>query len=423
MSNDNVFGPEDSRRYSEDDVAAVAKVMRGGSLSVVFGRQTMRFEKEMARFTGAAHAVALSSGALALELALDLLDVGYGDEVVVPGYGFVAVVTAVLRNLAVPVFADIDPDGWNLAPAAVAAALTDRTKAVVVPHMFGSPADVDAIVALCAPRGIAVVEDCAQALGASVDGVPVGTRGAVGCFSFNEIKNLTTGEGGLLALADAEQAELARVLRLHGTRNLIGCEVAGKATMTEMEAALGRSQLARLAEENAARTAFGERLSGHLAELPGIASQRLVPGAVHVYSRYVVTVDADRTGVERDALATGLAARGLTARPVYGIPMYRQPVTAQLADASAARGLARSWLAVYGRDHGGASPLARWTDERLPVTEEFCARQLGFIVPPRPTAAHADRIAELFAEALAEAAPSADVPSADHAAAALEVSA
>ena len=404
MTDENVFTAQESHRYSPEDVDAVAKVMRGGSLSVVFGRQTMRFEKELARHIGTPHAVATSSGASALEIALDLLDVGYGDEVVVPGYGFIAVVTAVLRNLAVPVFADISADTWNLGARAVAGAITERTRAVVVPHMFGNPAEVDAIRAVCEPRGIAVVEDCAQALGATLHGTPLGAHGSIGCFSFNEIKNLTTGEGGLLALNDGEQAELARVLRLHGTRNLVGCELAGKATMTEMEAALGRSQLNRLGEENAARTAFGTRLQELLADLPGVGVQAVLPGAVHVFSRFVLTVDPAVAGVDRDGLGTALGAGGLPARPVYGTPMYRQPVTAQLASGAAARGLARSYLAVYGKE----SPLARWQDERLPATEEFCARQLGFVVPPRPTLAHAERIADLIADALAPAPARAD---------------
>jgi dTDP-4-amino-4,6-dideoxygalactose transaminase len=384
----SVFTNDDNHRYSEADVEAVAKTMRGGSLSVVFGRQTMRFEKEMARFVGVDNAVATSSGTTALELALDLCDIGFGDEVIVPGYAFIALVSAVLRNLAVPVFADICPESWNLTAAGVEAAITDRTRAVIVAHMFGNPAEVARIRDLCVPQGIAVIEDCAQAAGATLDGCQVGAFGSVGCFSFNEIKNLTTGEGGMLVLAEAERAQLARVLRLHGTRDLVGAELAGKSTMTEMEAALGRSQLARLAEENAQRTAFGLRLASLLDQVPGVTPQRTPAGGTHVYSRFVFTVAGDRGEV-----AASLARQGLAARPVYGTPMYRQPMVAQLADGSAARGLARSYLAVYGKP----SPLARWTTDRLPVTEEFCTRQLGFVVPPRPTLAHADRIAELVA--------------------------
>jgi dTDP-4-amino-4,6-dideoxygalactose transaminase len=395
MAHESVFTRDEMHRYSDADVEAVAQAMRGGSLSVVFGRQTLRFEREMAGFVGVDHAVATSSGTTALELALDLLDIGYGDEVVVPGYAFIALVSAVLRNLAVPVFADISADTWNVDARTVEAAITDRTRAVIVAHMFGNPAEVDQIRQVCQSRGIAVIEDCAQAAGATIEGRQVGSFGSAGCFSFNEIKNLTTGEGGLLALHDDDSARLGRVLRLHGTRDLVGVELAGKATMTEMEAALGRSQLARLGAENAQRTAFGRHLSARLEQIGGVRPQRVLPGAEHVYSRYVFVVDGEVITGGRDALSAAMSARGLVAKPVYDVPMYRQPVVTRLADGGASRGFARSYLAAYGR----RSPLARWTHDRLPVVEEFCARQLGFVVPPRPTTEHADRIAEIIADA------------------------
>jgi perosamine synthetase len=390
-----VFSKDESRRYQEPDVEAVAGVLRHGSLSVVFGRQTMRFEKEFARHTGTAHAVALSSGTAALDIALDLHDVGFGDEVVVPGYTFTAAALAVVRNLAVPVFADIDPGTWNVSAATVEAALTERTRAVVVAHMFGCPADIGPIRELCERRGLVLVEDCAQATGALVADRRVGSFGAAGCFSFNEIKNLTTGEGGVVALADASLAERARVLRLHGTRNLLGHEIGTKATMTEMEAALGRSQLARLDAENAARTAFGDRLAKLLADIPGIAVQQPPPDATSVYSRFVFCLDPTLP-VERDAVAASARAAGLVLAPVYGLPLYRQPAFARLADGSAGPGFARSYLRAYG----DRSPLERWRTDTCATAERFCERQLGFVVPPGATTAHADRVAGIVAAAV-----------------------
>lgn len=397
MANTGIFTGEDSRRYRDEDVEAVSKTMRGGSLSVVFGRQTIRFENEMARFVGARHAVATSSGTSALEIALDMLDVGFGDEVVVPGYTFTATVLGVLRNLAVPVFADICAETWNVTADTVEAALTSRTKAVLVAHMFGNPADVERIAALCRDRGIALIEDCAQAAGATLAGRQVGSFGAAGCFSFNEIKNLTTGEGGMLTVDDPDMAALGRVLRLHGTVDLVGVELAGKATMTEMEAALGRSQLKRLDAENSARNAFGEHLNELLAKISGIRVQKTPEGGRHVYSRYVFAVEP-AAGTTRDEVAGVLADGGLAARPVYAIPLYRQPVMRQLTEGTAKRGLARSYLQAYGSDN----PVTRWADEQLAVTEEFCRKQLGFIVPPGATREHAERVAGLIASAVRE---------------------
>jgi perosamine synthetase len=399
VSAQQIFGTEETRRYRDDDVDAVVKSLRGGSLSVVFGRQIIRFERDIARFVGTAHAVATSSGTAALDIALDVLDIGFGDEVVVPAYTFSATVQAVLRNLAIPAFADISATTWNVTAETVEAAMTPRTRAVLVAHMFGNPAEMGRIAELCRARGVALVEDCAQAIGASIGGVQVGAFGDVGCFSFNEIKNLTTGEGGMLTLAGAEQAALARLLRLYGTVDLVAVELGNKATMTEMEAALGRTQLKRLPDENAARREFGEALSARLRTLPGISPQSVPAGGVHVYSRYVLRIDPD-SGVTRDQVTAALAAVGVAAKPVYAVPLYRQPVITQLADGTASRGFARSYVAAYG----ARSPLAEWTQRRLPVTEAFCAEQIGFIVPPGVTSAHADQIGEVIASVPASAA-------------------
>jgi perosamine synthetase len=391
-----VFTAEESRRYTEGDIEAVVAVLRRGSLSVVFGRQTMRFEREFARHTGIAHAVATSSGTAALEIGLDLFDIGFGDEIVIPGYTFTAAVLAVLRNLAIPVFADIDPVTWNVSAETVEAALTERTRAVLVAHMFGAPADIGPIAELCRERGLVLVEDCAQAAGAVAGNRRVGSFGDIGAFSFNEIKNLTTGEGGMITLRDAQLAERARVLRLQGTRNLLGDELGTKATMTEMEAALGCSQLARLDAENAARTAFGTRLAGLLADVPGLHVQRPPANADHVYSRFVFCTDPAVAGIDRDEVAARAASAGLTLRPVYACPLYRQPVVARLADGTASTGFARSYLRSYGED----APLRRWRTQTLPVVERFCGTQLGFVVPPGVTERHADRIAAALVAAL-----------------------
>ena len=393
-----MFAKEETARYAAEDVQAVTATLRSGSLSVVFGRQTMRFEREFARFVGTEHAVATEfrdgrAGHRARPVRRRLRRRGRRARVHLRGAA-----SAVVRDLAVPVFADISPTTWNLTAEAVAAALTDRTRAVIVPHMFGNPVDVESVRAVCAPRGIAVIEDCAQAAGAGIGGRRVGSLGDVGCFSFNEIKNITTGEGGMITMREPERADLARVLRLHGTRNLVGAELGLKSTMTEMEAALGRSQLARLDRENACRAEFGTLLATSLGQLDGLAAQEIPPTGDHVFSRFVFTVDPEvGPGMTRDDLAAGLSARGIsTVRPVYGTPLYRQPVFAGLADGSAGRGFARSYLAAYG----GASPLARWQEERLPEAERFCRRQVGLIVPPGAGSQHAKRFADEVAAVL-----------------------
>ncbi len=389
----SLFTKEEMRRYVDKDVEAVAATMRKGSLSVVFGRNTLRFETEFAAATGVAHAVATSSGTAALEMALDLLDVGFEDEVVVPGYSFASTALAVLRNLAVPRFADISPSTWNVTPELIEAQLTERTRAVIVVHTYGNPCDMPAIRRLCEERGLALIEDCAQAAGATFEGQRVGSLGTIGCFSFNEIKNLTTGEGGMLTVSDRDMAERARLLRLYGTREGVGVEVGFKCTMTEMEAALGRSQLARLDSENESRTAFGTTLSKILGDQPGISVQHVDGRARHVYSRYAFCVDPDTANTTREALEARLAQDGLAIHPIYPVPLPRHPFVQALTTGTA-RGFANSFRRAYGSHN----PLS--DQQPLPNAEAFCAAQTGFSVPPGASPRHAEILASAVVDTL-----------------------
>src|SRR3990172_8178918 len=201
----------------DDDVSAVADVLRSGGLTQLSGGAVAAFEDAFAAWTGAAHCVATSSGTTAIHTALAALDIGPGDEVIVPAHTFIASATPVLHQRAVPVFADADPDTYCLSPESAAERITARTKAIVAVHLNGHPADLDALVALAEARGIAVIEDCAQAHGALYKGRKVGSLGRVGCFSFWEDKIMTTGgEGGAVITDDDALAARMRRIRHHG---------------------------------------------------------------------------------------------------------------------------------------------------------------------------------------------------------------
>jgi dTDP-4-amino-4,6-dideoxygalactose transaminase len=264
----------------EESAAAAAAVLSGW---VAQGPRVRVFEEAFAGRVGAAEAVAVSNCTTGLHLALHLRGVGPGDEVVVPSFSFIATANAARYAAAEPVFADVDPVTGNLTADTVDAVLTDRTRAVIVVHQAGVPADVRSLEALLRPRGIAVIEDAACAIGSTLEGAPVGSRAELAVFSFHPRKLVTTGEGGMLVTSDPELAARARRLREHGMsasaadRHARGSvapeqylEVGFNFRMTDVQAAIGRVQLGRLDAMVARRRELAARYRALLADLPGL---------------------------------------------------------------------------------------------------------------------------------------------------------
>lgn len=294
--------PHSRPTLADDDARAVARIVSGGQLAQ--GPETAAFERELAVRLGTAAAAAVSSGTVALELALRAVGVGAGDDVIVPTWTCDALHHAVVRAGAAPVLADADPRTHALALADVRARLTPRTRAIVVVHAFGRAVDVRPFAAL----GPAVVEDCAQALGAAVEGRAAGATGAAAVCSFYATKVITTGEGGAVA-GPAPLVAGVRDAREYDERPDLTPR--GNAKLTDLQAALGRSQLARLDTFLARRRAVAARYRAALADAPCVLPEDA--GAAHVYHRFVVEVDRPV-----DAVIAALAARGVTARrPVF----------------------------------------------------------------------------------------------------------
>ncbi|HRP96893.1 MAG TPA: DegT/DnrJ/EryC1/StrS family aminotransferase [Rhodocyclaceae bacterium] len=301
--------------------AAIAGVLE--SARFVLGPNVEAFEHEVARHLGVAHAVSCASGTDALQLALAALGVGPGDEVITTPFTFVATAEAICHVGATPVFADIDARTFNLDAAAVEAAITPCTAAVVVVHLFGQPADTTRLRALCERGGLLLVEDCAQSFGARVDGVATGAIGACGCFSFFPSKNLGCfGDGGLVTTGAADVATRLRALRNHGSSAHYHHDMVGyNSRLDELQAAILRVKLRHVDRFNAARRAVAARYTELLAGM-AVAPPCEAPRAMHVYHQYTVLCAA------RERLRAALASDGIASAVHYPLPLHRQPAFA-----------------------------------------------------------------------------------------------
>lgn len=316
-----------------EERAAVDAVLAGGM--VVQGPQVAAFEEEFsARVVGGAHCVAVNSGTSAQHLAALASGAGADREaeVIVPSFTFAATANSVAITGARPVFADIDPVTFTLDPASVEAAVTERTIAIEVVHLYGLPANMPEILDIARRHGLAVWEDCAQAHAAAIDDEPVGAFGAWGSFSFYPTKNMTSLEGGMVSTADAELARRVRLLRNQGMERQYANEVVGlNNRMTDVAAAVGRVQLTRLAGWTAARRANAAALDAGLADAPGVVTPHVPRGYTHVYHQYTIRLEG-ASAAERDEVARVLREQWQVGTGVYyPIPNHRLPSLAPYA--------------------------------------------------------------------------------------------
>jgi len=335
LGGEPVATSKDTRQWpilTKTDFEAVERVLNRGVLSGRGAPEIRALEKEFAEYIGAHTCLATNSGTAALHMALAAAGVGPGDEVIIPALTFIATAQAVLHQGATPVFGDIDRVTYNLDPAKVADRITPRTKAIIPVHLHGLPADMDPINAIAERTGLTVIEDAAQAHGASYSGRPAGRLGHMAAFSLNSTKNLPAGEGGLFVTDSPELAARAARFRFNGVSPDPGWDpdhpLDGKSDSlagttgymylpTELTAALARSQLTRLqltterSRENAAR------LTARLSKLKGIETPVVPAGTIHVFHKYRVRLDPVGAGVNmssikfRDLVLHALCAEGV----------------------------------------------------------------------------------------------------------------
>lgn len=318
-----VFGDSDEQR--------LVRVLRSGKWGKLNGGEVPEFERRFAAMHQCKHGIAVVNGTVSLRIALMAMGIKAEEEVIVPPYTFLATATAVVEANAVPVFADIELDTFNLDPKSVEAAITPKTRAIIPVHIAGQPADMDALMAIARKHNLIIIEDAAHAHGALYKGRGVGSIGHMGSFSFQSSKNLTSGEGGIITTNDDKFAESCR--SIHNCGRITGGlwyehhVISANYRLGEFQGAVLNSQLDRLEEQTKLRDRNGQYLAAKLSKIPGIHPQRrTIETTRHAHHLFLFRIDAKAFGAARAAILKALAAEGIPVSGGYAIPLYRQPL-------------------------------------------------------------------------------------------------
>lgn len=299
--------------------AAIGAVLESGAF--VRGPFVAAFERELAEALDARFALGVGNGTDALQIAYAAVGVGPGDEIVTPAFTFIATAEAASLLGATPVFVDIDPQTFNLDPAKLEAAITERTKAIVPVHLFGQPADMDPILAVAERHGLAVIEDCAQSIGATYKGRPTGTMGDLGCLSFYPSKNLGAyGDGGAILSEDAALFERAKMIANHGARKKYHHEIVGiNSRLDGLQGAILSVKLRHLGAWTEARQIAARAYDALFAGCDAVTTPYRGPNGTHVFHQYTIRVPADL----RDDLQTHLKSLGIPTMIYYPVPLHQ----------------------------------------------------------------------------------------------------
>ena len=355
--------------WETNDEKGLLDVLHSGKWGRGNGSRVKEFENAYAALTGAKFCLATSSGTGALLTALGALDIGPGDEVILPPYTFVATFNAITHHYALPVFVDTDPATFQIDPKKVPAAITAATKLILPVHIGGSPCDVDAIVEAARPRKLPVLEDACQAWSAQVRGANVGTRGLAGCFSFQASKNLTAGEGG--ALITNDEKFLDRCVAFHspsGGKGIVTSGRGGNYRLTEFQAAVLLAQLARFEQQQKLREANANYLTSLLEKIPGIAPARFGNGGTRsAWHLYMFHYDKRQfANLPRAKFLEALAKEGIAASHGY-TPLNTSAHVKALAENP-------HYQRIYGQQ-----AMARWVDRnQCPVNDRLCEEAAWF---------------------------------------------
>lgn len=324
-------------RIEQSDVDAVTKALRSGKLFRGSGEQVDTLERVYRTYIGSDYALAVTNGTAALETALACAGIGPGDEVIVPGYTFYSSASAISFVGATPVFCDVDPDSYNMTAETVLPCLSPRTKAIIPVHFAGYPVDMDPIMDIAREHSLFVLEDCSHAHGTEYKGRKVGSIGHASAWSFQESKNLTAGEGGIVLTNDAELYD--RMYSRHTCGRKIGAAwyehhtITSNLRMSEMTAALLLNQFKRLEMQTTQRLANAAILDAAVAKMPELTvTQQATEGSTRrAYHLYILRYMPGFTGVSRERFVEALVAEGVDASGGYPIPLSKQPVYAGIA--------------------------------------------------------------------------------------------
>ncbi len=349
----------------DEEINAVIEVMKSGMIAQ--GPKVIEFEEKFAEYVGAKYGIATNSGTSALHVALLAAGIGEGDEVITTPFTFAATGNSVLYTGAKPVFVDIDPETFTIDPTKIEEAITEKTKAIMPVQLYGQSADMDAIMEIAKKHDLIVIEDAAQAHGASYKGDKVGVLGDMACFSFYPTKNMTTSEGGMITTNNKEFAENAKVFRAHGSAVKYHHDVLGyNFRMTDIGAAIGIEQLKKIDSFNDKRIANAAYLNEGLVDVEGVETPVVKEDYKHVYHQYTIKI-ADG---KRDQFLDYLLENGIGTGVYYPIPLYKQVLYTEMG-----------------------------YDQSLPITEEIVEEVLSLPVHPNLSKEDLDLIIKVIKEA------------------------
>jgi len=375
------------RSFGEGELGFLREVLNSGTLTATKGSFTPRFERDLASLLGVRHAIACSSGTAAIHSAVAALDLEPGDEVVTTSITDMGALTPILYQGLIPVFADVDPDTGNVTAQTIGAALSERTKAVIVTHLFGNPVDTEPIRALLSGRGITLIEDAAQSFLARSDGHYAGTLGDIACFSLQQGKHITSGEGGVVVTDDDRLAHETRLFVNkswpYGEANPDHRKLGLNYRITELQSAVLTAQLAKLADFVERRQKLATELGARLEGIRGLRAPVVRPQDRSAYWRYTILVDEEALPGGVSGLAAGLRERGVAAAPRYiGKPAFRCGIFADrktLGSSSWPLSLARPEALDYSeaRFPGTFSYLSRVVV--IPWNERFDTEHIDYL--------------------------------------------
>lgn len=305
----------------DEEIENVVEVLKSGMIAQ--GPKVTEFEEKFAQWVGAKYGVAVNSGTAALHVALLSCGIGEGDEVITTPFTFIASGNSILYTGAKPVFADIDLKTYTIDPKSVEKQITENTKAILPVQLYGQSANMDEITEIAEKYGLIVIEDAAQAHGATCNGANVGSMGDMSCFSFYPTKNMTTSEGGIITTDDEDLAEKAKMFRAHGSSSRYHHDAIGyNFRMTDIGAAIGLAQLDKIDGFNEKRIANAAYLNEGLKDVDGVITPYCAYGSKHVYHQYTIRVEKG----DRDDWVEIINDEGVGTGIHYPIPLYNQPI-------------------------------------------------------------------------------------------------
>lgn len=313
---------------TEEEQKEVIKVMESQMLTLLHGEAVRAFEKEFAEYIGVKHAIGINSGTAALHIAIAALNIGPGDEVIVPPFTFIATASSILHNNAIPIFADIDNKSYCLDPESVKEKITDKTKAIIPVHLAGIGADTRALQQIAEDHNLFIIEDAAQSIGTRCYSKKVGSVGDIGCFSFYPSKNITTGEGGMITTNNDTIAEQCRLLRHHGEPSWYTYDRLGyNYRMTEIQGAIGKVQLRRIDEFIKIRNRNAHYLTNAIKEIKGIIPPYIPEYCEPAFNYWIGRIQPESIGLNKMQFIEKLPmSKVLYPRPLYKTKLFQQKI-------------------------------------------------------------------------------------------------